>query len=193
MFENGDIEDINNLNNINQEPYPYIKEISDTNDIRKIKILGWKGLIIGIIILLCLQVVLMLIGFLAFDDSFLRLFFCFLNIPYLLILLLAPAKAICTYDYTNQVFSSYVTPIIPIPYICFSTKVNFREISGFFLYKMKKYTKKYYQIGIRLEDGNDQIIQIGQDHTISKEFDKKLEFIPYILRALLKPGKQNII
>ena len=189
-----DFEDLNNINNNNQESFPYIKEISFLYDMRKIKIFSWKGNIIALIIFLCIQLILTLVAFLAFNDNhFIKLVFCIVEVPSIIVFILAPSNAICKYDYTNKVFSSYITPIIPIPYYCFSTKVNFHEISGFFLNKIKKYNKKYYQIGVKLNDGSEQIIIVGQDHTCKSEFDEKLDYIPYILRALLKSEPQNII
>ena len=135
MFEN----DLNDFINNQNSSYPFIKEISYSNDIRKIKISGQKSLLIAVIVLLCVQAFMILIGFTVFKDiKPLKILFCIMELPFLFVLLIAPANAICKYDYNSKTFISYVVPIIPIPYMCFSSGlINFNEISGFFIKKRK--------------------------------------------------------
>ena len=176
------------------EPYPYIKEIKYAGGIRKIKIKTSKAYLIGIIILLCSEAVFLIIGLTVFsDDKPMKIMFCTIQLPFILMFAFIPANATCEYDYATKTFSSYVTPVIPIPFGCFSTKINFSDISGFYLQKLKGGTKKYYKIGVKSDDGREQIIAIGQDTKCQGEFDKSLDYIPYILRALLKPGEQHLV
>ena len=191
MFEN----DMDDFINNNHEPYPYIKEISYSNDVRKIKISANKGIIIAVIILLCAQVIMIIMGLTLFKDMPpLKIFFCVIELPFVLIMLLYPASAICQYDYKSRTFISYVIPFIPIPYMCFSTKeINFNDIEGFFLKKKKNMNKKYYKIGVKLKDESQRIIIVGQDTGCKSEYDEKLNYIPFILRRLLKAGEQNIV
>ena len=74
-----------------------------------------------------------------------------------------------------------------------STKINFQDISGFFLQKVKGVSKKYYKVGVKDNNGVEKIISIGQDIKCDSEYDQRLNFIPYILRAYLKPGEKNIL
>ena len=191
MFEN----DVNDLINNNQEPFPYIKEKSYSNDVRKIKISGNKGIFISIIILFCLQLIMVIIGLTLFkDDTPSKIIFCVVELPFLIILLLVPGNAICVYDYKTRTFNSYIVPFIPIPYMCFSTKeINFNDIEGFFLKKKKSLYKKYYKIGVKLKDESQRTIMVGQDTGCNSEYNEKLNYIPFILRRLLKPGEQNIV
>ena len=191
MFEN----DFNDFINNQKGPYPYIKEISYSNDVRIIKIKGQKATLITFIILACFQVVMVIIGLTAFKEyKFVKILFCVIELPFMLIMLIAPADALCKYDYNSRTFISYVVPIIPIPYMCFSTKtINFNEISGFFLKKKKTVNKKFYKIGVKLNDEDERIILVAQDPGCSSEYNEKLNYIPFILRRLLKPGEQNIV
>ena len=184
MFEN----DMNDFINNKQEPYPYIKEVSYSNDVRKIKISGNKGILITVIILLCLQVVMMVLGLTLFKDMPpLNILFCVIELPYLLLLLLYPSSAICQYDYKSRTFISYIIPFIPIPYMCFSLTINFQQIDGFYLQKVGSMTKKYYKIGVKDINGKDTIIGIGQDNKCQSDLDENIKFIPFLLRAYLKP------
>ena len=191
MFEN-EQKDMLNINP--DQPYPFVKEIKYTGDIRKIQIKTSKAYIIAIIIFLCIQAIFLIIGLTAFaDNKPLKILFCTIQLPFIIMFAFIPANATCIYDYTTKTFSSYVSPVIPIPFGCFSTKINFNEIAGFFLHKLRGGTKKYYKIGVKGQDGRLQIIVIGQDTKCQTDFDKNLDYIPYILRAMLKPGEQHII
>ena len=191
MFENQQ-QDMVNLNP--DEPYPFVKEVKYTGDIRKIQIKTSKAFLIGMIILVSIQVIFIIIGLTAFaNNKPLKILFCTIQLPYILMFLLIPANATCIYDYTTKTFTSYVSPIIPIPFGCFSTKINFNEIAGFFLHKLKHGTKKYYKVGVKREDGRILVIAIGQDTKCQTDFDKNLDYIPYLLRTFLKPGEQHLV
>ena len=124
----------------------------------------------------------------------LKILFCVIELPFILIMLLYPANAICQYDYKSMTFISYVIPFIPIPYMCFLTKeINFNDIEGFFLKKNKNMNKKYFKIGVKLKDESQRIIMVGQDAGCKAEYDEKLNYIPFILRKLLRAGEQNIV
>ena len=191
MFES----DPNDFNNNSNEPYPFVKELSYSDDIRKIKITGGKGMLYALYITLSMEVICVILGLTLFADiKPLKILFCIMQLPYMLIFLFSPADAICKYDYTNKTFVSYITPLLPIPYTCFfSNQINFYDIEGFFLSKSKNANKKYFKVGVRLQNGQEIIIYVGQDASCSCEFRKEIDFIPFILRKLLKPGEQNII
>ena len=53
--------------------------------------------------------------------------------------------------------------------------------------------KKYYKIGVKLNDESERIIMVGQDPSCSSEYNELLNYIPFILRRLLKAGVQNIV
>ena len=177
------------INDENTEKNPYITEISYKNNIRKIRINTMKANIIGLIILLVLQVALILIGVLLFENKSLKIMFCTMQLPFLIILAFSPGSTVCKFDYSSKIFSSCLLPTIPIPipYMCFSLKINFENIDGFFLQKVGKTTKKYYKIGVKDISGKDNIIAIGQDIGCKSNLDEKIKFIPFLLRAYLKP------
>jgi len=175
-------------------PYPHMKELSYENDKRKVSIGSIKAIKVALIIFIVSQIVFMLIAFLAFwENNPMKFVFCFIQLPFIIIFAFVPCNSICIYDYISKTFSSYITPIIPIPYTCLSTKINFNEISGFYLQKFKRGTKKYYKLGVKSINETEQIIAIGQDTSCKLEFDNSLDYMPYILRALLKPGEQNYV
>ena len=142
------------INNTN-EPYPYVKETSYSGDLRKIQLSSGNGILIAVIILAVVQVIMMIIGFTAFPDAKpIKIMFCVIELPFLLILLIVPYKAVCEYDYINKTFRNYVQGIIPIHY---------------------------------------KVILTGQDTSCNMEYDRKLDYIPFILRRLLKGGEQNFV
>jgi len=173
------------INNGNTEDNPYISEISYKNSIRKIRINTMKSNLIALIILFVLEIAFVIIGIFLFENKSLKIMFCTIQLPFIIIFAFAPCNSICIYDYISKTFSSYITPIIPIPYTCLSTKINFNEISGFYLQKFKRGTKKYYKLGVKSINETEQIIAIGQDTSCKLEFDNSLDYMPYILRALL--------
>ena len=181
------------INNTN-EPYPYVKETSYSGDLRKIQLSSGNGILIAVIILAVVQVIMMIIGFTAFPDAKpIKIMFCVMELPFLLILLIVPYKAVCEYDYINKTFRNYVQGIIPIHYTCFSMNINFYDIAGFYLHKKKGVTKKYYIVGVKLQNGQNKVILTGQDTSCNMEYDRKLDYIPFILRRLLKGGEQNFV
>ena len=194
MFENEANAFINNQNQ-NQEPYPFISEMSYSNDIRKIKLNPMKAGLIVLMIYVGIQIIFVFVGLFAFNNKPLRILFCTIHLPFIAILAFSPGSTICKFDYNSKTFTSYVIPIlpIPIPYPCLSTKINFQDISGFFLQKVKGVTKKYYKVGVKDNNGVEKIISIGQDIKCDSEYDQRLNFIPFILRAYLKPEEKNIL
>ena len=177
------------MNNENTESNPYISELSYKNSIRKIRINTMKSNLIAIIILAVLQVALILLGIFLFENKALKIMFCTIQLPFILILAFAPGGTVCKYDYSTKTFSSCLLPTvpIPIPYMCFSLTINFQQIDGFYLQKVGSTTKKYYKIGVKDINGKDTIIGIGQDNKCQSDLDEKIKFIPFLLRAYLKP------
>ena len=183
-----------NLINNYSETCPFVKEIKNTGDTRKIRIITSKGYFIGIIILIIIQVILMIIALATIsDDKSLKIMICTIELPIIVLFVFIPGNTTCLYDYTSKTFSSYISLLIPLPFHYFSTKLNFNEISGFYIKKVKTVTKKYYKIGIKNEDGKEIIIAMGQDIKCDTEFDKNLDNIPFILRSFLKPGDQHLV
>ena len=179
-------EDINLINN-NNNTSPYIKEISHSQGERVIQIMAFKGIINALIILLIFGIIQAIIGLVLFRNfPFLKWLFILLMLPFIILFLLIPMKAICKYDYKNMKFSSYIYPIIPINYFCFSNHVNFNEISFFYFFKVKSIGKKFYKIGISKVDGQDLDIIIGQDHVKLQEYDNNLLQIPSLLKSYLR-------
>ncbi len=180
-------EDINLINNNNNNTSPYIKEISHSQGERVIQIMAFKGIINALIILLILGIIQAIIGLVLFRNfPFLKWLFILLMLPFIILFLLIPMKAICKYDYKNMKFSSYVYPIIPIQYFCLTNHVNFNEISYFYFFKVKSIGKKFYKIGISKVDGQDLDIIIGQDHVKLQEYDNNLLQIPSLLKSYLR-------
>ena len=192
MVENEN--DMNEFFNKVTDPYPFIKEVSYSSDSRKIRISTGKGIIIAAFILIGVQIIFTIIAFTVFaDDNFLKMLFCFIELPFLLIILLIPAYTICIYDYNSKIFISYIIPIIPIPYLCYTrNKINFYDIEGFFLEKKLIVTKHYYKVGVKLKDGQQRVIMVGQEVQCERRHDRR-DLIPFILRRLLKSGEQNIV
>ena len=183
--ENPDVENLALINGNNSSPYVF--EISHSEKVRTVKVIGWKGLYYSLIILLCVEILQCIIGFILFREiPSLKLAFCVMLLPIIIPFLFIPIKAICTFDYVNKVFSCYEMPILPIPYNFLKFSVNFSEISYFYFAKMKSLGKKNYKIGLNTHDGRDKIIIFGQDHKCSLEFDTKLTEIPVLLRHYLK-------
>lgn len=179
------------INNENTEKNPYITEISYKNNIRKIRINSMKANLIGLIILLVLQVALILIGIFLFENKTLKIMFCTIQLPFIILLAFSPGGTVCKFDYSSKIFSSCLLPTIPIPipYMCFSLTINFEKIDGFFLQKVGNMTKRYYKVGVKDISGKDNIIAIGQDAKCQchGNLDEKIKFIPFLLRAYLKP------
>ena len=182
----------NNNDNINliqdiQGPSPYIKEISNLHGERIIKIIAWKSIYFALILFAILEIIEIIIALTLFRKIFIKWLFIFLLVPFMIMFLLIPINAICKFDYNNKTFSSYITPIIPIPYCFYRIKVQFEDISFFYFFKIKKLTKRYYKIGINLVNGEDKDIIVGQDHTKDSKYDPKLLIIPKILKSYLRP------
>lgn len=177
------------IKNENTENNPYISEISYKNNIRKIRINTMRGNLIALIILFSLQIALMLVGIFLFENKSLKIMFCTIQLPFIIIIAFAPGGTVCKYDYNSRTFSSCLLPTvpIPIPYICFSLTIDFQKIDGFFLQKVGTVTKKYYKIGVKDINGKDNIIAIGQDNKCQSDLDEKIKCIPFLLRAYLKP------
>ena len=177
------------INNENTENNPYISEISYKNNIRKIRISTMKANLIAVIILLVVQVALIFIGIFLFENKSLKIMFCTMQLPMIIIFAFSPGGTVCKFDYNSKIFSSCLLPTIPIPipYMCFSLTINFDKIDGFFLQKVGNTTKKYFKIGVKDISGKDKIIAIGQDIKCESNLDEKIKFIPFLLRAYLKP------
>lgn len=173
--------------NNNNLDYPYIKEKSHAQGERIIEIIAWKGIYYSLLVFLILEIIEIIIAFTLFRNiTFLKWIFLFLLIPYFIPFLFIPVKAICKYDYNNKIFSSRVSPIIPITYSFYSININFEDISFFYFFKINKAGKKYYKIGINKKDGEDHDIILGQDIKCSREFDNKVKQIPHILKTYLR-------
>jgi hypothetical protein len=183
------------INSQQHEPYPFISEMSYSGDVRKIKINSMKGPFIGLMICIGTQIIFIFVGLFAFDNKPLRILFCTIQLPYIVIIALSPGNTICKYDYNSKIFTSYMIPTlpIPIPYPYFNVKINFQDISGFFVQKIKGGTKKYYKVCVKDKNDEEKIISLGQDTKCSTEYDERINFIPFILRAYLKPGEKNIL
>lgn len=177
------------INNRNTEDNPYISEISYKNSIRKIRINTMKSNLIALIILFVLEIAFVIIGIFLFENKSLKIMFCTIQLPFIIILAFSPGGTVCKYDYNSKTFSSYLLPTvpIPIPYMCFSLTINFEKIDGFYLQKVSGGTKKYYKIGVKDINGKDNVIAIGQDYKCQSDLDEKIKFIPFLLRAYLKP------
>ena len=175
--------------NDNIESNPYITEKSYSNNVRKIRINTMKGNLIAVFIILGLQIVFIFVGIFVFEQKALKIMFCTIHIPLLIILAFSPGSTICQYDYSSRTFTSYLLPTvpIPIPYKCFSLTINFEKIDGFYLQNVKGGTKKYYKIGVKDISEQYRIIAIGQDNGCQSELNEKIKMIPFILRAYLKP------
>ena len=174
-------------NNNNNLQSPYIKEKSYSQGERIIEIIVWKSIYYSLILFLILEIIEITIAFTVFRNiNFLKWIFVFLLVPIFIPFLFIPVKAICKYDYNNKIFSSSVSPIIPITYPFYSNKINFENISFFYFFKIKKAGKKYYKIGINKKDGKDQDIILGQDIQCSREYDEKVKQIPFILKSFLR-------
>jgi len=183
--ENQDVENLALINGNIQSPY--VSEVSHSGGVRNVSVIAWKGMYYAFIILLCVEILQCLIGFILFREiPSLKIAFCLMLLPIIIPFLFVPIKAICTFDYNNKVFSCYKMPMLPIPYKFLIFSVNFSEISYFYFAKMKSLGKKNYKIGLKTHDDQDKIIIFGQDHTCSKEFDIKLSEIPVLLRHYLK-------
>ena len=177
------------INNGNTEDNPYIAEISYKNSIRKIRINTMKSNLIALIILFVLEIAFVIIGIFLFENKSLKIMFCTIQLPFIIILAFSPGGTVCKYDYNSKTFSSYLLPTvpIPIPYMCFSLTINFEKIDGFYLQKVSGGSKKYYKIGVKDINGKDNVIAIGQDNKCQSDLDEKIKFIPFLLRAYLKP------
>ena len=177
-------EDNNNLIHNSESPSPYIKEIEHANGERIIQITGFKGIYYGLIIFGVLEIIEIIIAFtLLRKIPFLQWLIILILLPFVILFLFIPVKAICKFDYNNKIFSSYITPIIPISYPFYSHKIDFHEISFFYFFKIKKSSKKYYKLGINKLNGDDCDIILGQDHTISSNYDSKLCALPSIFKS----------
>ena len=127
----------------------------------------------------------------------LKILFCVMEVPLMILFLLMPANAICIFDYNAKTFRSYPVGIIPIPCKCFSNIfINFCDISGFFVKKSIKQGKRYCKVGVKLNDGQELAIIVGQIVKCGYQDSQELEplnYIPYILRKFLKAGEHNIL
>ena len=112
--------------------------------------------------------------------------FIFLMVPFILLILLLPVNAYCKFDYNEKRFTSYITPIIPIPYCFNRNDIKFEDIAAFYYFRVPKCGKKHYKIGINKTDGQDADIILGQDGSCSREYDPNLIRIPYVLKRYLK-------
>lgn len=181
-----DAQEVNFVQDING-PSPFIKEKSHSQGTRTIEIIAWKGIYYSLYILLGLEAIYILLAITLFRNiAFVKWLFILIMLPFIILLLFIPVKAICKYDYNNKKFSSYTTPVIPIPYFCYSISINFSDISFFYFFKFRKYSKKYYKIGINTIDGEDHDIILGQCHACSLEYDIKLNQIPSLLKLYLR-------
>jgi hypothetical protein len=166
---------------------PYIKQVSYSDGIRTIKIIAFKGIYYALIIFAVLELIQIIISFtLLRNIAVLQWFLILLNVPFIILFLFIPVNAICKYDYNQRRFSSYITPIIPIPYCFYKNDISFEDISFFYLFKINKCRKKYYKIGINKKDGEDEDIALGQDHVVSTNYDENLNKIPRILKSYLR-------
>ena len=178
------------INNENTENNPYISEISYKNNIRKIRLNTMRVNLIAVIILFVTQIAFILVGILIFSENKpLKIMFCTIQLPILIIIAFSPGGTVCKFDYSSKTFSSrlYPTVPIPIPYGCFSLTINFEKIDGFYLQKIGVTTKKYYKICVKDINNKDSVIAIGQDNKCQSDLDEKIKFIPFLLRAYLKP------
>ena len=175
-------------NDENSSLSPYIEEVSYIGAERIIKIKAFKGIYIGLIVLLVVEVVLIILAFTLVSSVPFAKWLLILNmIPFIILFLFIPDKAICKFNYNTKRFSSYLTPIIPIPCFFYKIDISFHDISFFYFFKIPKCTKRYFKLGINTKDGEDLDIILGQDSTLSKQYDEKLFKLPGILKSYLKP------
>ena len=180
------------------EPYPYVKEIANSPEYRKIKIKLGKANLIAFIVLLVAQIILMIVGLFLFGHLVhLKILFSVMEVPLIILFLLMPSNAICIFDYNAKTFRSYPVGIIPVPCKCFSNIfINFCDISGFFVKKFIKQGKRHCKVGVKLNDGQELAIIVGQivkcGYQDSQEVEP-LNYSPYILRKFLKAGEHNIL
>ena len=72
-------------------------------------------------------------------------------------------------------------------------------LQDFLWKKVTKRGKRNYKIGVKLNDGQELTIMVGQNPKVkcnrkipSEEVDE-MNYIPFILKKYLKPGETNII
>ena len=182
----GNAANLNLMQDIN-DASPFIKEKDNSQGTRTIEIMAWKGIYYSIYILLAIEAIQVLIAFTVMRKiPFTKWLLILILLPFIILFLFIPVKAICKYDYNNKKFSSYITPIIPIPYSCYSININFSDIAFFYFFKFMKCGKKYFKIGINSVDGEDHDIILGQCNACSLEYDKKLNQIPFLLKLYLR-------
>ena len=179
-------ENMNFIRDINRQS-PFINEISYNQGQRIIKITAWRSLKYSLLLFLIIEIIEIIIAFTVFKKiPYLKWLFTLFLLPIFIPFFFLPVKAICKYDYNNKIFSSFISPVIPISYSCFSFNVKFKDIDFFYFFKIKKTGKKYYKIGVNTIDGEDHDIILGQDDSCSLEFDNRVLEIPGILKFFLR-------
>ena len=165
----------------------YIKELKySKGESRIIQITGFKGIYYIFLFFLILEIIEIIIAFTILRRiSFLKWLLTLNLLPFIILFLFIPVKAICKFDYNNKIFTSYITPIIPIAYPFYSHKVDFNDISFFYFFKIKKLSKKYYKLGINKLNGDDCDIILGLDASCSTKYDPKLFLLPSIFKSFL--------
>ena len=166
----------------------YISTSKSTKEFRIVELTTFGAMYYVLFLLIFLEIIESIIAFTVLkNDKFFKYFLTLPLLPYIIVLLFfTPVKAICKFDYVNRVFSSYMTPIIPIPNMFYSTNVNFHDIGYFYFFKIRKCNKKNFKCGINKIDGEDVDIAIGQDTYLSKQYDPKLIKLPAILKKYLR-------
>ena len=178
---------IDDLNPINDMDSIYITEISYKRGVRTIKITAFKNIYVILFILLIIQILDTVTAFTILREIlFLKILFLFAITPFILFFLFLPINGICKYDYIHNTFTSYATSIIPIPCKCFYNKIYFQDINFFYLFKIQKFNKKYFKIGINSADGRDREIITGAIYNTSSYYKTQLSKIPSVLKYFLK-------
>ena len=135
-------ENMNFIRDINRQS-PFINEISYNQGERIIKITAWRSLKYSLLLFLIIEIIEIIIAFTVFKKiPYLKWLFTLFLLPIFIPFFFLPVKAICKYDYNNKIFSSFISPVIPISYSCFSFNVKFKDIDFFYFFKIKKTGKK---------------------------------------------------
>ena len=166
---------------------PFIKEISYTNGVKKVKITTLKAMYIPAIIFIALDVleICLIYWFYTVDLLFIGILtICVVTIP-LIVFLFIPIGINCEVNYNSANFTYRAFPVFPITYCCSEKSISFNEINNFYLFKFRQFNKKNYKIGINKKDGTDVDLVFGQDTTRVMEFDPKLELVPKIMNNWL--------
>ena len=167
--------------------FPYVKEISNIDGIKKTKVIAWKSMYIGVLVLFIVDLFEGFLAYYFYTEGQLIigiLIMCPVTIV-LIIFLFIPIGINCQIDYNSSNFTSEPFPVFPITYSCFKTSISFNEINNFYLFKFKMLNKKHYKIGINKKDGTDIDLITGQDASCSSTFDQKLESLPKIMNNWL--------